>query len=145
MKAVVQRVKHAKVEIDGRIAGKIDHGILVLLGIIDGDKEKIEWMAKKLVNLRIFPDSEGKMNRSVSDEGGGILIVSNFTLYGDVQKGTRPSFGRAAHPDISEPIYDEMIKYMRENFDVNIETGEFGAMMEVSLVNDGPVTIIIEK
>jgi D-tyrosyl-tRNA(Tyr) deacylase len=145
MKAIVQRVKQARVEIDGKVSGEICNGILVLLGIIDGDREKIEWMSRKLINLRIFPDEEGKMNRSVSDVGGGILIVSNFTLYGDVQKGTRPSFGRAAHPDISEPIYDEMIKYMRENFDVSIETGKFGAMMDVSLVNDGPVTIIIEK
>jgi D-aminoacyl-tRNA deacylase len=145
MKAVVQRVKDAKVEINGKIVGEIDHGLLVLLGIIEGDDSHIDWMCNKLANLRIFPDDEGKMNRSVSDVGGGILIVSNFTLYGNVQKGFRPSFGKAAHPDISEPIYDKLVDHFKEKYDVRLATGKFGAMMDVSLVNDGPVTIIIEK
>ncbi|MFP4369299.1 MAG: D-aminoacyl-tRNA deacylase [Candidatus Kapaibacterium sp.] len=146
MKAVIQRVKSASVTIDGKIYSKISHGLLVLIGITDGDnKKKAEWVANKLANLRIFEDEEGRMNLSVTDKSGSILIVPNFTLYGDAKKGFRPSFGHAAPANISEPLYDYMIDYMMNNFSLKIAAGRFGAMMEVGLINDGPVTIILEK
>ncbi|MCX6156213.1 MAG: D-aminoacyl-tRNA deacylase [Candidatus Kapabacteria bacterium] len=144
MKAVVQRVKRAKVAVDGDIIGEIGFGLLVLIGIKEGDNnETIRWMSNKLVNLRIFPDDDDKMNLSVSDVGGGILVISNFTVYGDVNKGFRPNFMAAAAPEISEPIYNELLNYLRNNYNLKIEAGKFGAMMEIELVNDGPVTIVI--
>lgn len=146
MKAVVQKVSKASVEVEGKITGKINNGLLVLLGIKDNDDEKvIEWMSNKLVNLRIFPDKEGKLNLSVKDIGGNILLISNFTLYGDLKKGYRPSYSKAAKPDISEPIYEKMIDAIKSKGLENIQTGVFGAMMDVQLNNDGPVTVIIEK
>lgn len=146
MRVVVQRVSEASVIIGGKCVGKIDKGLCVFVGIVASDtKETIKWMSNKLVNLRIFPDEEDKMNRSVLDIDGGILLISNFTLYGDVQKGFRPSFGHSAPTAISEPLYQSFLEYLRSNYEINIESGVFGAMMDISLVNHGPVTIIIEK
>lgn len=145
MRAVVQRVSEARVKIDGIIKGEINSGIMVLVGITNGDDEKTnDWMYNKLVNLRIFEDSDGKMNLSVKDISGGILLISNFTLYGDAKKGFRPSFIEAAVPQISEPIYNSLLDKLKES-GLLIQSGEFGAMMEVELINDGPVTIFIEK
>ena len=147
MKAVVQRVSEAEVLIDGLSHGKINHGLLVLLGIRSGDNETtVKWFAKKLANLRIFPDSEGKMNKSVMDiQGGGILVISNFTLYGEISNGFRPSFSDAARPEHAEPLYNQLLDEIRNNYQVNLQSGVFGAMMQVTLTNDGPVTLIIEK
>jgi D-tyrosyl-tRNA(Tyr) deacylase len=146
MRAIVQRVSKAKVTVDNVITGKIQKGLLVLLAISQTDTFKeIEWMANKLVNLRIFSDEQQKMNKSVLDNEGAILIVSNFTLYGSVERGFRPSFTGSAPAEFAEKMYDEMVKYMREIYPVRIETGIFGAMMDVELINDGPVTLIIDK
>lgn len=145
MKAVIQRVSSAQVEIDNKINGKIDTGLMVLLGIKEDDDEKIiDWMINKILNLRIFGDDSGKMNLSVKDVSGGILIISNFTLYGNAKKGFRPSYTDAAKPEKAEELYNIFIeKISRE--EINIQTGIFGASMNVTLVNDGPVTIIVEK
>lgn len=145
MKAVLQRVKHASVKIDGELYSSINQGILVLFGVEkDDEREKMEWMAKKILNLRIFEDENGKMNRSLIDIHGEILIVSQFTLAADCKKGTRPGFDRAELPERAKKIYEEFIKKMKESSLV-VKTGKFGAMMEVSLCNDGPVTIILSK
>ena len=146
MKTVLQRVSRASVHVNGEIIGSINHGLVVLLGIHHNDSEKeIEWMCNKILNLRIFEDEEGKMNRSVTDVEGGILIVSQFTLYGTLKKGTRPGFTDAAKPETAIPLYEKTIQYLRNNSSLRIETGEFGAMMQVDLINNGPVTIILEK
>lgn len=146
MKAVIQRVKSSSVMVDNEITGAIDQGLLVLLGIHQDDtREQLEWICKKISKLRIFEDEESKMNLSVQDVGGGILVVSQFTLYANSEKGTRPSFIEAARPEKAKPMYEEMIKWFKRNTDLNIQTGEFGAMMNVQLENDGPVTIILEK
>lgn len=146
MKTVIQRVKRASVSIENREISSIGPGLLILAGIHqDDNREIMEWVAGKIMNLRIFPDGEGKMNRSVMDTNGELLVVSQFTLYGNVQKGTRPSFIESAKPDVAEPLYDEMVSYLRGHSDLVVKEGRFGAMMDVSLVNDGPVTIIIEK
>ncbi|MCX7736564.1 MAG: D-aminoacyl-tRNA deacylase [Candidatus Kapabacteria bacterium] len=145
MRAVVQRVSRASVEIEGKIFGKIKEGIVVFVAINETDNDKsIEWMSNKLVNLRIFPDENGKMDKSVSDIRGGILLISNFTLYGDAKKGFRPSFIQSAKPEFSEPMFNKLLDYLRTNYDLQVETGKFGAMMNIELVNDGPVTIIID-
>jgi D-tyrosyl-tRNA(Tyr) deacylase len=148
MKAVVQRVKWAKVVVDGAVVGEIGPGCLTLLGVERGDDEKkLEWMIGKILKLRIFEDSAGKMNLSLGDIKGGHLIVSQFTLLADVEKGNRPSFGGAAPPDEAEPTYRralEMSRAMGEPLGVRTEGGRFQAHMEVSLLNDGPVTMIIE-
>lgn len=146
MKAVVQRVKSAKVTIDGKINGQIQKGLLVLLGIThDDDSKTIDWMCNKLLNLRIFNDENDKMNLSVTDINGGILVISNFTLYADARKGFRPSYTDAAPPEVSEPIYDQFMNTLKGSTNLLIQEGVFGAMMDVELTNDGPVTIIIEK
>lgn len=146
MKAVVQRVKFAKVVVDGNTIGEIERGLLVLLGIHqDDEKNQLEWMAEKTLKLRVFEDEEGKMNKSVSDIEGGVLVVSQFTLYGNLKKGTRPSFIEAARPDKAEPMYEAFIDYLKTNSDLNIQGGRFAADMKVSLLNDGPVTIILER
>jgi len=146
MKIVVQRVKRASVKVKNSITGKIDQGLLLLVGIHESDtKKEIDWCCNKVSKLRIFEDEEGKMNRSVQDTRGGILVVSQFTLYGDTRKGTRPSFIEAAKPEIAEPLYDYMVSRFKEITDLNIQEGIFGAMMDVELINDGPVTIIVEK
>jgi len=144
MRAVIQRVKNAEVKIDGKIVGKIGKGLLVLLAVHQDDTEdKIEKMATKIINLRIFADEEDKMNLSVKDVGGEILVVSQFTLYGDISKGNRPSFIESAKPDKVVPYYEKFVEKIKVS-GLKTATGEFGAMMEVSLINDGPVTIIID-
>lgn len=146
MRVTVQRVSRANVKVDGIIVGKIDRGLVCMLGISKSDDDKvIKWMSNKLVNLRIFNDGDGRKNISVSDINGGILLISNFTLYGEIRKGSRPNFGNAASQEIAEPIYNKMLDYLRSEYDVLIQAGEFGTMMEVELVNDGPITLNIEK
>lgn len=146
MKVVLQRVRSASVEAGNEITGAINKGVLLLVGVHNNDgKDEIKWICDKILKLRIFEDDEGKMNRSVTDINGEILIVSQFTLYADVKKGTRPGFTDAAAPDIAEDVYDQMVNYFNENSELNIQTGKFGAMMNVKLENDGPVTIILEK
>ncbi len=146
MRVVVQRVSKASVIIDGEVFGSIGKGLCVFVGINESDNtDTIRWMSNKIVNLRIFNDAEGKMNRSVIDEEGGILFISNFTLYGDARRGFRPSFTHAAPPEISEPLYNQMVDYLQTTFPVKIAPGVFGAMMDIELINDGPVTIIIEN
>jgi D-tyrosyl-tRNA(Tyr) deacylase len=144
MRAVIQRVSRSQVKVDGAITGEIKRGLLVLLGITHDDtKEKAIWLADKCANLRIFPDEEGKMNLNVVEVGGGILVVSQFTLYGDCSKGKRPGFSAAARPEIAEPLYQEFSKRLRL-LGINTQNGIFGADMEVELLNDGPVTLIAE-
>lgn len=144
MRAVVQRVLNASVAIGGTVKGEIGKGYLVLLGIEENDTEKdLDYIAEKLLGLRVFEDEAGKMNRSALDAGGSILLVSQFTLYGDARKGRRPSFTRAARPEKAIPLYEAMIARLRAALPV--ETGEFGADMQVSLVNDGPVTILLDS
>lgn len=144
MRAVVQRVLNASVAIGGTVKGEIGKGYLVLLGIEENDTEKdLDYIAEKLLGLRVFEDEAGKMNRSVLDAGGSILLVSQFTLYGDARKGRRPSFIRAARPEKAIPLYEAMIARLRAALPV--ETGEFGADMQVSLINDGPVTILLDS
>lgn len=146
MKVVVQRVEKASVDVDESTVGSIGQGLLVLTGFHGNDsQEDVIWMCKKLLKLRIFSDSEDKMNLSVQDVGGSLLVVSQFTLYGDVRKGTRPSFIESARPEKAIPLYEFMVDYLRKNSSLSIETGEFGAMMKVSLINDGPVTLILER
>ncbi len=145
MRAVVQRVKHASVVIDEKIAGRIDEGLLVLLGIEDADNnEDIEWLSGKIVNLRIFNDEKDVMNRSVKDVSGDILLISQFTLHASTKKGNRPSYIKAAKPDIAIPLYEKMIAQLEKGLGKKIQTGIFGADMKVSLLNDGPVTIIVD-
>ena len=145
MRAVVQRVKEAWVTIDGRVVGKIAHGLLVLLGVREGDTEEDgRYLAEKISNLRVFSDDQGKMNLSVRETGGEILAVSQFTLYGDCRKGRRPSFSSAAHPDVANQLYLDFVNILR-NQGLRVETGVFQAHMEVGLVNDGPVTLIVSS
>lgn len=146
MRVVVQRVGRAEVRIGDRIAGRIGRGLLLLVGFREGDNEDaLVWMADKVVGLRIFADAEEKMNLSVDEVGGGILVVSQFTLYGNASKGRRPSFIEAAPPPIAIPLYERFIELLRERLPGKIETGEFGAMMDVDLVNEGPVTLVLER
>ncbi|MCC5907671.1 MAG: D-tyrosyl-tRNA(Tyr) deacylase [Balneolaceae bacterium] len=146
MRIVIQRVKHATVTVDGSVTGEIENGLLLLVGIHEDDtKKEADWCCRKIPKLRIFEDDEGKMNRSVKDVDGGILVVSQFTLYGNTKKGTRPSFIEAARPDKAEPLYNYMIEKLKKESGLKIESGEFGAMMDVELINSGPVTLILEK
>lgn len=145
MRAVVQRVSEASVSVGGKMVGEIERGLLVLVGFTEGDgREQMEWMAAKLQGLRIFSDSEGRMNLDVGQVGGAMLLVSQFTLYGDVSRGRRPSFVTAAEPDRARRLYDEFVEVCRGGV-VPVATGEFGARMEVSLLNDGPVTLVVER
>lgn len=145
MRAVLQRVKHASVTIENQIYSRIDAGILILLGIMEDDTiEDIEWLVKKIINLRIFGDAEGKMNYSVIDNSGSLMVVSQFTLYGSTKKGNRPSFIKAANPDLAIPLYDQFIEHCKNASGLNVQTGSFGADMKLDLINDGPVTIIID-
>ena len=145
MKAVVQRVKSASVTINGELFSSVGKGLLVLLGIENSDTlSEAEYICGKLLKLRIFEDENEKMNYSVTDIGGEILIVSQFTLAGSVRKGTRPSFDNAMKPDEAEILYEKFVEMMKQSH-LNIKTGKFGAMMEVALINDGPVTFIVEK
>jgi D-aminoacyl-tRNA deacylase len=144
MRAVVQRVRSCRVVVDGRVVGEIGRGLLVLLGIRTGDTiDLARWLADKVVGLRILEDEQGKMNVSVADAGGSVLVVSQFTLYGDCSKGRRPSFIDAARPEVAEPLYEAFANAIRME-GVPVATGRFGAMMQVELVNDGPVTVILD-
>ena len=146
MRAVIQRVTNASVRIEDKVNGEINHGALVLLGIEDSDgTEDISWLAAKIVNLRIFNDSEGVMNLSLQETGGEILLVSQFTLYASTKKGNRPGYSRASKPEIAVPLYDKMIGQLETLLGKKIQTGVFGADMKVTLLNDGPVTIIIDS
>ena len=145
MRVLLQRVSRAEVRVDGAVVGSVGRGHLLLVGIREGDGlAELEWMADKVLGLRVFPDEEGRMNRSLQDVGGSLLVVSQFTLYGDTRKGRRPSFVDAADPDVAVPLYEQLVEILREK-GVHVETGVFGAMMEVELVNDGPVTLMLER
>lgn len=145
MISVIQKVREAKVEIENKISGQIGIGLMVLLGIENEDAEEdIDWLSRKIVNLRIFDDENGVMNKSIFDVEGNILLVSQFTLHASTKKGNRPSYIKAAKPDIAIPLYEKFIFKLESELGRKIQTGEFGAMMQVSLCNDGPVTIIID-
>lgn len=144
MRAVVQRVSEASVTINGKVNGSIGKGYMVLLGVEDIDeKEDLDYICDKLIGLRVFEDAEGKMNLDIRDIGGEILLISQFTLYGDARKGRRPGFIKAARPDKAIPMYEEAIRRLSET--VHVECGEFGADMKVALINDGPVTILLDS
>jgi len=146
VKVVLQRVSSASVRIEGEVVGRIGVGHMLLVGFTEGDDEVVaEWMAEKVVNLRVFPDGEGRMNRSLDDVEGSVLVVSQFTLYGDTRKGRRPSFVHAADPSIAEPLYQGFVSYLGSRLPGRGQTGHFGATMDVELVNDGPVTLILER
>lgn len=144
MRAVIQRVKHSSVTVDGKIIGEIGQGLMVLLGVThtDGEKE-MNWLVSKIKDLRIFEDAEGKMNLGLEDIKGELLIISQFTLYGNCIKGRRPGFTDAARPELAEPLYEKFVEKCR-SFGIKTECGEFGADMKVELLNDGPVTLIID-
>ncbi len=145
MRLLLQRVSRAEVRVGGRVTGRIGRGYLLLVGLTHGDTEvQLTWMADKVVGLRLFADAEDKMNLALADVGGTLLVVSQFTLYGDAAKGRRPSFIDAASPDVASPLYERFVTLLRDR-GVPVETGEFGAMMEVELVNDGPVTLWLER
>ncbi|HEY9227748.1 MAG TPA: D-aminoacyl-tRNA deacylase [Gemmatimonadaceae bacterium] len=145
MRALVQRVSRAEVRIAGQVVGRVGRGVLVLVGFTHSDtSEQVDWMVEKVSGLRIFSDEEDKMNRSLADVGGGVLVVSQFTLYGDAVKGRRPSFIDAARPETAIPLYEQFVAGLRAR-GLPTETGEFGATMEVELVNDGPVTLWLER
>lgn len=145
MRCVVQRVSRASVSVGGKVVGGISKGLLVLAGFTERDDEAVlSWMAEKVATLRIFSDSEGKMNLSVEGVRGAVLVVSQFTVYGDARKGRRPSFAAAARPEVAIPLYEHFVSLLRSR-GLPVETGEFGATMVVELVNDGPVTLILER
>jgi D-tyrosyl-tRNA(Tyr) deacylase len=145
MRVLLQRVSRAEVRVGDRVTGAIERGFLLLVGFTHTDTEAaVAWMADKVAGLRLFTDAEGKMNLGLDDVGGAVLVVSQFTLYGDAQKGRRPSFIDAARPEQAIPLYERFVAMLRER-GLRVETGEFGAMMDVELVNDGPVTLSLEK
>lgn len=145
MRVLLQRVARAEVRVDGRVAGRIGRGFCLLVGYTGADTPaQNAWMADKVAGLRLFGDAEGKMNLGLDEVGGAVLVVSQFTLYGDAAKGRRPSFVDAARPEVAVPLYEGFVRLLRER-GLAVETGEFGAMMEVELVNDGPVTLWLEK
>ncbi|SEQ02112.1 D-tyrosyl-tRNA(Tyr) deacylase [Hyunsoonleella jejuensis] len=146
MKVVIQRVSKASVTIDGLMVASIQSGLLVLLGIVSEDKqEDIDWLCNKIVNLRIFGDENGVMNKSLTDVDGDVIVVSQFTLHAATKKGNRPSYIKAAKPEVAIPLYETFVQNLKRVLGKSIQTGEFGAMMQVELVNDGPVTIIIDS
>ncbi|MBU82233.1 MAG: D-tyrosyl-tRNA(Tyr) deacylase [Flammeovirgaceae bacterium] len=146
MRVVVQRVSQSNVKVSGEVIGEIKEGLMVLVSFVDEDNDTdLDWMTKKIINLRIFNDDEGKMNRSVQDVGGDILLISQFTLHGSTKKGNRPSFIKAAKPDFANVMYERFIKVLEQSLGKEIQTGEFGGDMKVSLINDGPTTIIIDS
>ena len=146
MKIVLQRVSRASVTVDGSTAGRIGPGLLLLVGFTAGDgPDTLQWMANKVLGLRVFSDPHGKMNLSLGDVAGDLLVVSQFTLYGDTRKGRRPSFIRAAGPEVAVPLYDAFVALLQGRAPGRVETGVFGAMMDVELVNDGPVTLVLER
>ena len=145
MRILLQRVSRAEVRVGGRVTGRIGRGFLLLVGLTHADgEEQLAWMADKVAGLRLFGDAEGKMNLSLEEVGGGVLVVSQFTLYGDASRGRRPSFVEAARPDVAVPLYERFLVHLRGR-GLTVETGEFGAMMDVELVNDGPVTLWLER
>jgi len=145
MRVLIQRVSRAEVRVDGRVTGRIGAGLLLLVGFTHADTDaQSEWMADKIAGLRLFGDAEGKMNLALADVGGSVLVVSQFTLYGDAAKGRRPSFIDAARPEVAIPRYERFVALLRDRA-LAVETGEFGAMMDVELVNDGPVTLWLER
>ncbi|SFT89810.1 D-tyrosyl-tRNA(Tyr) deacylase [Lishizhenia tianjinensis] len=145
MRLVIQRVSSAKVEVDDKVIGKIDKGLLVLIGVEDADtSEDLEWCVKKLIGMRIFSDEEGKMNLSIKDVKGGVLVISQFTLHASTKKGNRPSFIKAGKPDFAKSMYQEFIRLLQGEI-TQVAQGEFGANMQVSLCNDGPVTITMDS
>jgi len=146
MRVVVQRVSEASVEVNKEVVGTIDKGLLILLGIEEADEqEDVEWLCGKIARLRVFPDENGTMNRSVQDVNGQALVVSQFTLHASTKKGNRPSYIRAAGPDKAIPLYELFVETLEDYLSSPVSTGEFGAMMQVKLVNDGPVTILIDS
>ena len=146
MRVVVQRVSQSNVKVSGEVIGEIKEGLMVLVSFVDEDNDTdLDWMTKKIIDLRIFNDDEGKMNRSVQDVAGDILLVSQFTLHGSTKKGNRPSFIKAAKPDFANVMYERFIKVLEQTLGKEIQTGEFGGDMKVSLINDGPTTIIIDS
>ncbi len=146
MRAFIQRVSHAEVKVENDTVGKIDRGVLVLLGITHDDQQPdIDWLVRKIVQLRVFNDEEGKMNLSVQDIQGDILLISQFTLYANAKKGNRPSYNRSAPPSIAIPIYEQFIQKLRAVFNGKVATGVFGGDMKVSLLNDGPVSILLDS
>ncbi|WP_316735092.1 D-aminoacyl-tRNA deacylase [Pedobacter aquatilis] len=145
MRAVLQRVTQASCVVDGNITGQIEHGFLVLLGIEDADTvEDLDWLAQKIINMRVFSDENDLMNKALADVGGSILLVSQFTLFAATKKGNRPGFTRAARPDFAIPLYEKMIEKLTALLGKKVATGIFGADMKISLLNDGPVTILID-
>lgn len=145
MRVLLQRVSRAEVRVAERVAGRIERGFVLLVGFTHGDTlQTVEWMAEKVAGLRVFPDDEGKMNRALADVDGALLVVSQFTLYGDAVKGRRPSFVDAARPEAAIPLYEHFVALLRGR-SVRVETGEFGADMQVELTNDGPVTLWLER
>lgn len=146
MRAVVQRVSKAGVTVEGRVVGRIEKGLAVLLGVGQEDTDKdIAYLADKIVNLRIFEDENGKMNISVLDVKGALLVVSQFTLYGDCRKGKRPGYDKAARPEAAEGVYNKFVEYCKSSYDIKVETGKFQAMMMVEIHNDGPVTLLLDS
>ena len=146
MKIILQRCSKAEVRIDGDVAGKIGLGFVVLVGVTHSDtREDADFLAKKVAGMRVFEDAEGKMNLSLAEVGGQILSISQFTLYGSARKGNRPSFIEAARPEVAEPLYNYFNQVLREQYGLHVETGRFGANMQVDFVNDGPVTIIVDS
>lgn len=146
MRAIIQRVSESKVTIAGETVGEIGQGLMVLLGITHDDTESdIQWLVKRMTQLRIFSDEAGKMNLSVKDVQGGILVISQFTLFANSKKGNRPSYIRSARPEVAIPLYEAFLNHLREQFSGPVATGEFGAMMDVHLVNEGPVTIVLDS
>lgn len=146
MKIIIQRCSRAEVRINGEVVGKIGKGFVLLVGITHNDtRQNADFLAKKVAGMRIFEDAEGKMNLSLAEIGGAVLSISQFTLYGNAQKGNRPSFIEAARPEVAEPLYDYFNQTLREQYGLQVETGRFGAHMMVDFVNDGPVTIIVES
>ena len=146
MKIVIQRVKRASVSIDSELYNQIQQGLLLLVGVAPDDvREDVAYAARKIANMRIFSDDEDKMNLSIKDVKGEILSISQFTLYGETKKGNRPSFIEAARPEVAEPLYHQFNQILRETYEIQVETGIFGAMMDVSFTNNGPVTLIVES
>jgi D-aminoacyl-tRNA deacylase len=146
VRVVLQRVSRGEVRIDGKMVGAIGRGYVVLVGLSPGDGDAaLEWMADKIVGLRLFPDSDGRMNLSLDDVAGSVLVISQFTLYGDTRKGRRPSFIGAAAPEVAIPLYDRFLDLLAQRVPGRVRSGEFGAMMDVELVNEGPVTLVLER
>jgi len=146
VRVVLQRVSRAEVRVEGRITGRIERGFALLVGLArEDDETQLTWMADKILSLRLFPDNEGRMNLGLEEVQGGLLVISQFTLYGDARKGRRPSFIDAAPPEQAGPLYERFVQLLRARAPGPVETGEFGAMMDVELVNDGPVTLILER